>query len=83
MKTYQIQFRDDTRLWQAGPTFEMVPTLLRAFLDYLETPGNREIYGAATNESDEFRVVRTKCHNPHYRYNGGVSVTNLRHLGPM
>jgi hypothetical protein len=83
MKTYQIQFRDNTRLWQAGPIFEMVPALLRAFLDYLETSGNREMYRAWMRESDEFRVVSIKCHNPHYRYNGGISVTNLRHLGSM
>jgi len=81
MKTYQIQFRDHTRLWRSGATLQMVPALMREFLDYLDDPTYRTQFGG--KEGDEFRVVRTECKNPQYRYNGAKSVINLRRLGPM
>ena len=83
MKTYQIQFQDSTYLWRAGPTFQMIPALLREFLDYMNKSTNRMMYGVQEVGNDDFRVVCIKCHNPQYRYNGGRNVTNLRDLGPM
>jgi len=83
MKTYQLQFRDGTRLWRAGPTFQMIPALIRDFLDYMDSPTNRMIYGAQEAGDEDFRVVHTKCHNPQYRYSGGRNMINLRNLGQM
>ena len=83
MKIYQLQFQDTTLLWRAGPTFQMVPELLREFLNHLEDPKQRLVYGERPGIDSEYRVVIGKCHNPHYRYNGADSVTNLRDLGQM
>jgi hypothetical protein len=80
MREYQIQFRDSTRLWKGGPTFQMVPALFREFLDYLTSDAARRLLGG--NTDDEYRVIRVKCPKPHYRYNGANNLVDLRGLGP-
>jgi len=81
MNVYQLQFRDESRLWRGGPTFQMIPTLVREFLDYVTDVMIQRKFGAKTG--DEYRVIRTKCSKPQYRYNGAQNIIDLRGLDSM
>lgn len=81
MNEYQLQFRDESRRWRGGPVFQMIPALLREFLDYLTDVMIQRKFGGKTG--DEYRVIRTKSPKPQYRYNGAQNIIDLRGLGPM
>jgi len=80
MKTYQLQFRDTSRRWRGGATFQMVPALLREFLDYLTSSVNRLRLGGKVD--DEYRVIQTECKNPQYLYIGAQYIIDLRDFKP-